>query len=880
MTRVDGFFVYEAEVAQSHTDRSQGKADMGKTLIITEKATVAATIAKAIGGFSKVENWLESEDAILAPAAGHLVEIHSEEMAKAGRDISNLPVVPDQFELRVIDEKKKYYQVLDRLMRRSDVTAVANACDAGREGELIFRLIYKRAGCNKPMLRLWMTSTTDEAIRSAYKGMRPGSDFDNLAEAAEIRGEGDFIVGINASRGITRLYERKTAKSENFPLGRVQTPTLSLVCALELSILTFRPVPYWEVHASFGVAAGKYIGKWQGPRSTPGDAEKDSHPHRILNRAVADALVARCSGAVPSSVVDEVKPAQKGAGKLYDLTGLQREANRKFGFSAAYTLEIAQKLYLDLGLTTYPRTDSAYLPDDFVGEATRLVGTYAGTPYEEHAQRILEQGWVKPNKKIFDSKKVSDHYAIIPTGKRPGELGEDLQIIYDMIVRRFLAVFHPAAEYAVTVRLTTVMDEVFRTTGRVLVSPGWMTVYGPGVTDTDDADEKDADAEDKREMVPYVPGEEVRPEGLELKMLKTKPPQRYTEDTLLGAMETAGRLVEDEELREAMKERGLGTPVTRSAMIEALLAVKDGAGRKKDPYMVRDKKNLAPSAKGMTAYRFLLENNIEALTSPVLTGEWEHKLRLMEKGQYSRSDFKQELSDLTVQILNTIKTAYASVTVKKLNAPCPRCGSPVEIQAKNFACEQQCGFSIWREIAKRTLKVSEAETLLTEKLVLGLKGFISPKSGKKFDAGLRLLDDGKAEFYFDPTANTTDSKGNVVACPKCQGSMRRIKTQTGFFWGCLDREACKHTMNDRNGDPVERTKPFPCPECGKPMYLRNADKSPFWGCSGFVKGGEGCNNTLKDNAGTPVLKTSTAVATDQQDTDPAKAPIATEEVFL
>ncbi|WP_116894936.1 DNA topoisomerase [Pseudomonas savastanoi] len=854
---------------------------MGKTLIITEKSTVAATIAKAIGGFSRVENWLESEDAILAPAAGHLVEIHSEEMAKAGRDISNLPVIPDQFELRLIEEKKKFYQVLDRLMRRSDVTAIANACDAGREGELIFRLIYKRAGCTKPMLRLWMTSTTDEAIQSAYAGMRPGADYDNLAEAAEIRSEGDFIVGINASRGITRLYERQTAKAETFPLGRVQTPTLSLVCALELSILTFRPVPYWEVHATFGVSAGNYVGKWLAPRTADiAGTGKDNYPHRILNRAMADAIIAACSGAVPTSVEEDVKPAQKGAGKLYDLTGLQREANRKLGFSAAYTLELAQKLYLDLGLTTYPRTDSAYLPDDFVNEAKKLMSTFGGSPYEEHAQRVLDAGWVKPNKKIFDSKKVSDHYAIVPTGKRPGELTEDLHKIYDMIVRRFLAVFHPAAEYSVTVRLTTVENEVFRTTGRVLVSPGWMQVYGPGAAD--DADDREGDAEDKKELVPYVNGEHVSAAGLELKMLKTKPPQRYTEDTLLGAMETAGRLIDDEEQREAMKDRGLGTPVTRSAMIESLLAAKDGSNRKKDPYMVRDKKYLAPSAKGMTVYRFLLENNIQALTSPILTGEWEQKLRLMEKGQYSRTTFKQELSELTIQILDTIKEKYAGITVKVLNAPCPTCGGAVEIQAKTFACAGQCGFSIWREIAKRTLKVSEAETLLTQKLVVGLKGFVSTNSGKKFEAGLRLLDDGKLEFYFDPTANTKDSKGNVVTCPKCQGPMRRIKTATGHFWGCSDRDECKHTMNDRNGDPIERPMAHECPECGKPMYLRNADKSPFWGCSGFVKGGGGCNNTLKDNNGTPVPKSppSPVPAPSQPDQPSKSTPPVASEVFL
>ena len=849
---------------------------MGKTLIITEKATVAAAIAQAVGGFRKVETWLESEDAILAPAAGHLVEIFSAQMAKGGRDISNLPIIPDQFDLRVIESKAKYFNALQRLMGRPDVTAVANACDAGREGELIFRLIYKKAGCKKPMLRMWMRSMVDDAIRTAYANMQPGADYDNLAKAAEIRSEGDFIVGINASRGISRLYERETAKAEVFPLGRVQTPTLSLVCALELSILTFRPVPYWEVHAKFGLSAGDYTGKWQAPK--PGSetqSAKDFSPHRIMDRAKADALISKCSGVRPSRVDEEVKPAQTGAGKLYDLTSLQREANRKLGFSAAYTLEIAQKLYLELSLTTYPRTDSAYLPDDAIDDTRKLVGMFTDTPYAAHAQRVLDHGWVKPNKKVFDSSKVSDHSAIVPTGKRAANLEPDVQKIYDMIVKRFLAVFHPPAEYSVTVRLTTVADELFRSTGRVLVSPGWMVVYGSGIVE-DDADGRDTDADDKRELAKYEKGEPVASRGIDLKMLKTKPPQRYTEDTLLGAMETAGRLVDDEDLREAMKERGLGTPVTRSAMIESLQSTKDGAGRKKEPYLIQQKKYFAPSAKGMTVYRFLLDNAIEALTSPILTGEWEHKLRQMEKGAYSRDAFKAELAELTTSILESIKAKYAGVLVKKLNAPCPSCGGAVEIQARTFTCEHQCGFSIWREIASRMLKVSEAETLLRDKVVLGLKGFVSPRTSKKFEAGLQLLDEGKAEFYFDPTANTMDSKGNVVACPKCDSSMRRIKTAKGHFWACADRDDCNHTMNDRNGDPVERPKSFPCNLCGKPMYLRNADKSPFWGCSGFVKGGGGCSNTLKDDNGTPVPKDLRSTETVESTSEPSSSEVKTE----
>ncbi|MGN7496372.1 DNA topoisomerase [Pseudomonas lactis] len=904
---------------QNHQVRKGVPPSMSKNLIIAEKGTVAAKIAMALGGFRKVDGWLESDTTIIAPAAGHLVEIYSEEMAKAGRDIAVLPIIPDAFSLKLIDSpnKQRAYYVLEKLMRRSDVASVTNACDAGREGELIFRLIYKHAQCTKPMLRLWMNSTTDEAIRDAHANLRPGSDYDYLADAAEIRGEGDFIVGINSSRAMTRLYERQKAVSEIWALGRVQTPTLTLPYMREMEILTFKPASYWELHGTFALAAGTYVGKWLKPKVSvdkDGAVPTDDFQHRLISRAMVDALFEKCNGVTPSSVTEETTPSKKGPGTLFDSTGLQREANRKLGFSAAYTLEIAQHLYLNLDLITYPRTDSSYLPEDFIPETKRTISALIGTPYESHAKRILDSGWVKPNKRVFDSSKVSDHYAIVPTGSSPKNLEPDQALIYDLIVKKYLSVFHPSAEYAVTTRITVVEAESFKTTGRVLVSPGWMAVYGS--SETADQDDAGAGAEDAKSLVKYVPGEIVRNDSLVIKALKTKPPLRYTEDTLLGAMETAGQFVEDEIEREALKERGLGTPVTRSAMIETLLSTVDGKGRKKEAYLRREKKFVAPTAKGMEAVRFLIESGINQLTSPTMTGDWEYKLRLMEKGQYSRGVFKRELSEMTVGICEIMKQKYAGVDVKTLKAACPKCGAGIEVAARTFACEKACGFTIWREIAGRTLKVSEAETLISNGAVHALKGFTNAQK-KKFEAGLKLLADGKLEFNTDHNSNTKDSKGNAVQCPKCAKQMKRWKGKTYHFWACSDRESCKHTMNDHDGDPVERPAPRPCPKCEQPMYLRNADKSPFWGCtnrescnhtmndkdgepvekpdphpcpecgkpmylknpgstpfwgcSGFVKGGGGCNNTLKDKDGVPVPKPlKTAVST----TQPA------EDVFL
>jgi DNA topoisomerase-3 len=802
---------------------------MGKLLIIAEKPSVAADIAKALGGFARNDKWLESQDMLVSSAVGHLVEVYVPAAETTGRDLDSLPII-EPFELRALDRGADQFRLLKGLMARNDVDTIVNACDAGREGELIFRLIYEHAGCRKPTKRMWLQSMTQDAIREAFRQMRDGSDFDDLGAAARCRTEADWLVGINGSRGATRLRERQTATAASMNAGRVQTPSLMIVVDREIAIRTFVPKDYWEIHGTFKVAAGNYVGKWFDPRAKEkakeAGKESEDPPERFWDRAQAEAIIAKCRGRNPTNVTEESKPSLQHAKDLYDLTSLQREANTRFGISAKKTLDIAQALYEKHKVTTYPRTDSRCLPEDYIPKAIGTLRDFAGTSYEKIAQKVVDEAWVKPNKKIFNDAKITDHFAIIPTGKKPEGLDSSESKVYDMIVKRFIAAFYPPAEYTATTRITEIDGEFFKSTGRVLVFEGWKIVYGK--TQDDEKDKEPA-------LTKYVPGEAVTAEKVDLKSLKTKSPVRFTEATLLGAMENAGKLVEDDELAEAMSERGLGTPATRAAIIEGLLANQDSRGNAKEPYLTREGKELVPTVKAFDLHTFLSENGIEALKSPKMTGEWEFKLRQMEQGAYSRADFMREIEELTRNILDIIKRQAANVKLPTTDTPCPSCNGTLSVGPRMLKCESGCGFEFWRSVAGRALSMAELEQLLTTKSVGPLDGFLS-KTKKRFTASLTLNDEFKVEFSFDNTAITTDAAGNEVHCPKCQGSMRRIKGKTGFFWGCMDRDNCKTTLPDKDGFPADPPKTKPCGACGRPAYLRSNSRGAFWGCSGYKTG--------------------------------------------
>ncbi len=745
-----------------------------KALIIAEKPSVANDIAKALGGFTKHDEYFENDSFLISSAVGHLLEIAApdEYEVKRGKwSFANLPVIPPHFDLRPIAKTESRLKVLQKLIKRKDVDRIINACDAGREGELIFRLITQHAKAPQKIERLWLQSMTPAAIREGFNKLRSDDELIPLADAARCRSEADWLVGINGTRAMTAF----NSKSGGFFLttvGRVQTPTLSIVVQREEQIRKFVSKDYWEVRAEFIASAGVYEGRWINPDFKKDPTDPDARENRLWSEAAANSIVAACRGK-KGSVSEESKPATQLAPQLFDLTSLQREANARFGFSAKNTLGLAQALYERHKVLTYPRTDARALPEDYldtVQKTIELLGENA-KEYQPFAAAILKgdgkKSWVKPNKRIFDNSKISDHFAIIPTLEAPKNLSEPEQKLYDLVVRRFLAVFYPAAEYRVTTRITEVSGHQFKTEGRILVEPGWLAVYG-----------KSSQADD--ELVPVQKNESVQNETVELVPLKTKPPARYSEATLLSAMESAGKWVDDDEMREAMAEKGLGTPATRAAIIEGLLAEK---------YIVREARELIPTAKAFQLMTLLRGLDVAELTQPDLTGTWEHKLALIEEGKLDRNTFMQEIAQMTQKIVKRAKE-FNSDTIPgdyaTLKTPCPHCGKAVKENYRRFACES-CGFTISKTPGGRAFEYEEVESLLKEKTIGPLQGFRS-KMGRPFAAIIRLTeipaDDAdypnagfKLEFDFgnsggeDEEAVDFTGKEALGACPKCSGAV-------------------------------------------------------------------------------------------------------------
>jgi DNA topoisomerase III len=768
---------------------------MSKTLIIAEKPSVAQDIVRALtpvaGKFDKANDHFENERYVVTSAVGHLVEIKAPEEfdVKRGKwSFAHLPVVPPHFDLAPIDKAKSRLQAVVKLAKRKDVTALINACDAGREGELIFRLIVQYAAgakkdLGKPIQRLWLQSMTPQAIRDGFDKLRSDAQMQGLADAARSRSEADWLVGINGTRAMTAFNSRDGGFFLT-TVGRVQTPTLSIVVEREEKIRKHVARDYWEVRAQFDAQAGTYEGKWFDPqwKKNPDDAE--ARADRLWNAADAQAIAEACKGQ-PAHVSEEAKPTTQSSPLLYDLTTLQREANSRFGFSAKTTLSIAQALYEKHKVLTYPRTDSRALPEDYLSTVKQTFEMLADEdmpgPLRElsaHARKGLNAGYVKPSKRVFDNAKVSDHFAIIPTLMAPKSLTEVELKLYDLVVKRFLAVFYPPAEFLVTTRISQVSTQAggaarkfsFQTNGKVLVNPGWLAVYG-----------KEAQDEDAN-LVPVAAGEVVRTESLDVKALQTKPPARYTEATLLSAMEGAGKLIDDDELREAMAEKGLGTPATRAAIIEGLILEK---------YMLREGRELVPTAKAFQLMTLLRGLDVQDLTKPELTGQWEHQLAEMEQGRLKRDTFMSEIAKMAERIVkkakeydrDTIPGDYAT-----LKTPCPHCGGIVKENYRRFTCTgvagaaEGCGFSITKIPAGRAFEIAEAEAFIRDRKIGPLEGFRS-KAGWPFTAEMKLVFDDeiknwKLEFDFGEDARQAEGDGEPVdfsdqtslgACPKCQG---------------------------------------------------------------------------------------------------------------
>jgi DNA topoisomerase-3 len=783
---------------------------MAKALIIAEKPSVAADIAKALGGFAKQGDYYESEDYVLSSAVGHLVEIAAPEQFEVKRgkwSFAHLPVIPPHFDLKPIEKSEDRLRLLTRLIRRKDVDALVNACDAGREGELIFRLIVQHAKAKQPIRRLWLQSMTPNAIREGFASLREDRQMLPLADAARCRSEADWLVGINGTRAMTAFNSRDGGFYLT-TVGRVQTPTLAIVVEREERIRKFQPRAYFEVKATFGARAGVYEGRWFDPAFQRNPADADLRAERLWDEARARQIVADCEGR-PGTVTEESRPSTQAAPALFDLTSLQREANGRFGFSAKTTLSLAQALYEKHKVLTYPRTDSKALPEDYVGTVKQTLGMLEDVrPYGQFAVQILNNDWIRPgNKRIFDNSKISDHFAIIPTLQAPRALSDAEQKIYDLVVKRFLAVFFPSAEFRVTTRITTVATHAFKTEGKVLVNAGWLAIYGREAIEQKPANGKEGEDAGSGTLVAVEPDESVRTEAIEALSLATRPPARFNEATLLSSMEGAGKLVDDEELREAMGTKGLGTPATRAQIIEGLI---------NENYLVREGRDLIPTAKAFQLLTLLRGLGVAELTMPELTGEWEYKLAQMERGRLDRDAFMREIAEMTEHIVARAK-GYGPTDVPgdyaTLKEPCPRCGGIAKENYRRFACTA-CDWSITKSPSSRLLEPSEAEQLIRDRTIGPLHGFRS-KMGRPFSAILKLVQpDWKLEFDFGQVDAAEDeevvdfsAQESVGTCPRCQSRV----FEHGMSYVCEKSVGAGRTCDFRSGkvilqQPIERAQ--------------------------------------------------------------------------
>jgi DNA topoisomerase-3 len=708
---------------------------MAKSLVIAEKPSVGRDVARVLPGpFAKHEGYLEGPEHVISWAVGHLVQLAEPDEYDAKYKkwrMADLPIVPDRFKLVVRDERsKKQMGVVTKLLGRDDVDLVINACDAGREGELIFAYLFEKAKASKPVKRLWLNSMTMQAMRDAFAQLRDAGELALLEAAARSRSEADWIVGMNATRAAT--IRLRSSFDGAVSLGRVQTPTLAILARREEEIRVFVPEPYWLVDAEFAAS---------GERVYRGRYHAGAQP-RLPNAEEAAAIVeAVRDGRGTITKLEKTKRTEK-APLLYDLTSLQREANNRFGFSARRTLGAAQRLYEEHKALTYPRTSSRFLTTDMV-EEIKPTAEHVGHQKEYAQAAAYVTGLdVLPIGRVVDDAKVADHHAIIPTNSEhdPGRMNEDDRKVYDMVVRRFLAVFHPDAQFENTRVETTVVEHIFRTRGRVLIVPGWRGVYGELAEG-----QRDDDDEGGEQQLPKLEqGEEAEVRQVESLEKETKPPRRYTDASLLGAMETAGKLVDDDELREAMKDSGIGTPATRAAIIERLIDV---------GYIEREARALVTTEKGLNVIRLLGEH---PLTSPGLTGDWERRLALIEQGSDSRDRFMRDIAGFADSTVHELDAKLKDVRIPRANlGPCPVCGNNIVENRKGFSCwsreDPGCGFVIWKGKAGKQLNAPIVREVIqhgfTEKPVAGFKG----RSGRSFRARLALQqsEDGKWRVEFD-----------------------------------------------------------------------------------------------------------------------------------
>jgi DNA topoisomerase-3 len=771
-------------------------------LIITEKPSMGRDVAMALGATTRRDGYLEGPHDLVTWCIGHVVELDEPEAydpAWKQWRLEDLPLFPATFTYHPCAKTLDQFTIIKRLLRRADVTTIVNAADAGREGELIFDLVYALACCRKPVERLWISSLTREAILAGFRHLQPADAYRGLRDAAHCRQQADWLVGLNATRAQT-LGVRRAGVDGVYSLGRVQTPTLALIVARDQEIATFVPVEYFEVVATFQVAAGSYQGRWCNAQGS-----------RLATQAAADAIAAKVRGRRGTVAQVEIQASRERPPLLYDLTALQRAANARYAFPAARTLDLAQALY-EQKVITYPRTSSRHLSTSVNRELRRHVEATKFGPYLPFVHTILAHGTVTLTARHVDDTKVTDHHAIIPTEQRvdPAALSPDEKRLYDLIARRFLAALYPDAVIERTTIHTEVEGERFTTRGAVVLAAGWREVDPPA------RERQVADDAGEAEELPRVRAQETaETRRAETLRKHTKAPPRYSDATLLGAMETAGKQMDDDELRLAMKDTGLGTPATRAAIIETLL---------KREYIRREQKSLVATPKGIALITMLRS---PLLTSAELTGQWEQKLARMVRGEYARETFMREVramvADLVEQIAGTALEPLASrggvqhkggALLRPEGAlDCPQCVA--EGRAGGFLIERVGAHGPFLVCALGT----EACGFITDK----------PKNAKQRQAMQK------------------------TKCPVCQGAMRlRLPKEKGkkVALACCNSPHCQGVrwFNDKGTLEEVRVWPErgpPCPECGMPTVKRGPARTGhyFWSCARWRSDGSGCHAT-------------------------------------
>ncbi len=804
-------------------------------LVVAEKPSVARDLASVVGRFRSGEGCLVSDDVVITWCVGHLVELedpaHYDPAWKAWR-LETLPMIPQTFALRPRDGARDQWAVVKRLLKDKAFREVINACDAGREGEHIFRTCYEAAGCKKPVLRFWASSLTEEAVRTAWAKLVPASRYDGLADAARCRAEADWLVGLNATRALTCLT-RQGGGDALWSLGRVQTPTLAMIATRDRAIAAFQPEAYWTVSATLRAEVDGQSATWKAtwlraegladsgrrPKESPeADADADTeaaHAERLGSAADAEAVVAALSGrAGKVERADRTRKTERPP-LLYDLTALQRRANQRYGLSAAQTLEIAQALYERHKLITYPRTDARHLTEDQVGELPGILRGVAGVPVYRPFCEALLAGPIRPGKRVVDNAEVGDHHAILPTGRvpDPARLTVDEKRVYDLVVRRLLAVLSPDAVFDLTTLVVGVPvapdallpDGVagplwLRARGRVQQQAGWRAVDPPGAS---------RDVELPRVEV----GDVAAVVDAASRAGETKPPRPMDDAALLLAMENAGRELDEKELARAMRHSGLGTPATRAAVLQTLLD---------RGYVVRKGRELRVTDKG---FALLDSCPVDDLKSAVITGRWEQRLAEIAEGREARERFMNDVGGYVHSIVDAIRGASlpaAALVREREEGPslgaCPRCGQPVRKRGPVYACDtgRSCPFVVFGTMAKKTVGLKLVKELLKNGTTAVVEGFTS-KAGKPFSAAITVGPDGKATFVFpERSAASAQPHDDATAAPA-------------------------RSSTPKAAAPPSRTSPklpatpegMACPECHRGTLV--AGRSA-WGCSRWREG--------------------------------------------